>query len=64
MLVYGAFLRIPLPDCSSSPQDEKTRIRAIKIARKEMEAITACRPFASALKHRLSLKITPFQVQI
>ena len=33
ILVYSAVPRIPLADCSSLPPDEKTRFRAMKIAR-------------------------------
>ena len=54
--VSGAVPRIPLPDCSSLPPDEKTRFRAMKIARQEMETIKAQRRVASALKHRHSLR--------
>ena len=60
IIVYGAVPRIPLPDCSSLPPDKKTRFRAMKIARQEMETITAQRPVASALKHRHSLRPHPF----
>ena len=60
ILVYGVVPRIPLPDCSSLSPDEKTRFRAMKIARQEMETITAQRRVASALKHRHSLRPHPF----
>jgi len=52
VLVFGAVPRLPLPDDSTLPPDQKSRIKAMKIARTEMETITAQRRIEEARKHR------------
>ena len=56
--MYGSVPRLPLPDTDTLPPTEKSRVEAMRIARKEMETITAQRRIKSALKYRH--KIHPF----
>ncbi len=52
-------LKVEQPDVSSLPPDQKSRIESMRIARKEMETITAQRRISLALKHRHGLKPNP-----
>ena len=59
ILVFGTVPRIPLPDSASMPLEQKDRLEAMQVARKEMETITAQRRIAQALKHRHGMRPHP-----
>ena len=54
LLLFGATPKIALPNLENLQLDQKAIFKAMKAARKEMEAVTAQIRVKEALKHRVS----------